>query len=100
MQFTNLIINTDNLFTVCFRKNALSKKAHSLKQQGERAKEDYRRAYNELTDASRMRYAQPAGWYECHLAKLKVNRCETIMNQIYRQLESELRRCLATIKEE
>lgn len=97
MTYRNIVTETDRMFARLYNKNAISKKAHSLMQQCKKDKADYEKAERELSEAKRMRYT-PAGWYEEHIAKLKLNNIETRLYSNYTQLRNELRKSNASFQ--
>lgn len=91
--FRNIVYETDRLFTRMFEENSISGAAHGLKRKCEEAKKRVIQANRDLNDSNRNKYASPAGWYECDVAKRTLSKREAELYSAYQQLKNELRRC-------
>lgn len=88
--YTNLIVDTDKLFTRYYNEKMLSGASHRLKKECDEAKRRLDRAKMDLDHAVKNRYAMPAGWYEVDIAKRRVTKCECELQSIYNRLRSQL----------
>lgn len=90
--FTNLILDTDRMFTMQFEKKELTGASHALKKKCEEAKKKLIEADNNLSYAKKNEFMSPAGWYECDLAKRALTKREHELQSLYNQLRNQLRK--------
>lgn len=93
MIYRNIVTDTDKMFARQYQNGTLSKTAHALMRRCKEDKAEYEKAVRELADAKRMRF-MPAGWYEEHVARLKLNHMEARLHSDYNRLKNELQRTL------
>ena len=90
--FTNIVYETDRLFTRMFDEKRLSGISHALKKKCEEAKKKLIEANRDLDYTKKHEFAAPAGWYECHIAKKAVTKRECELQNLYNQLRRQLRK--------